>query len=410
MGNNTNSEKHPPIRSFTRDFNSDMTPLFVKTVPSNIRTIEQASQLYSSLVDFVKEGKNLDHIATRQACGLLKNIDCQFKTNKTLFELASAPDDTCSGFTESIIPLLTSSNEEIVTSALSFLNQALFHASPEVHFDFLRAGFFELLPMIPQASRTNFGVIVDLPPENTDNIIPSSNEPSIDVVSKQSGSVGVNGRDTLYNRLNSAQKRPIDKMGVAQQIMRKLVGLHRQDPTLSVLTMFSSHSVVFGEDGEVEIALDVGETVGQTRSQTQRTQTCQEGQRTENMTRTEGERKNEQFELLRWRAPETVVSEGKEGQKVDSGSAAVFSLGLVLFEIETGQVHFGEMDALKASRQLKTGILLKLSLVGDSGLRDVIVSCLQVREKDRPGLGEMEEKLRSVEISCGSAVFFDAAQ
>ncbi|KAK2961666.1 hypothetical protein BLNAU_3464 [Blattamonas nauphoetae] len=247
-------------------------------------------------------------------------------------------------------------------------------------------------------------------PLGTDNIIPVFGESSTSVLNKQSRPVGVKRGDTLYNRLHSAQKRPIDKMGVAQQIMRKLVGLHRQDPTLSVLTMFSSHSVVFGEDGEVEIALDVGETMGQTRSQTQRTQTCQDGQRTENMTHTEGERKNEQFELLRWRAPETVVSEGEEGQKVDSGSAAVFSLGLVLFEIETGQVPFGEMDALNASRQLKTGIPPKLSLVGDSGLRDVIVSCLQVRGKDRPGLGEMEEKLQSVEFSCGSAVFFDAAQ
>ncbi|KAK2961671.1 hypothetical protein BLNAU_3469 [Blattamonas nauphoetae] len=247
-------------------------------------------------------------------------------------------------------------------------------------------------------------------PLGTDNIFPASGEPSADVLNKESKPVGVKRGDTLYNRLHSAQKKPIDKMGVAQQIMRKLVGLHRQDPTLSVLTMFSSHSVVFGEDGEVEIALDVGETMGQTRSQTQRTQTCQGGQRTENLIQTEGERKNEQFELLRWRAPETVVSEGEEGQKVDSGSAAVFSLGLVLFEIETGQVPFGEMDALNASRQLKTGIPPKLSLVGDSGLRDVIVSCLQVRGKDRPGLGEMEEKLQSVEFSCGSAVFFDAAQ
>ncbi|KAK2961669.1 hypothetical protein BLNAU_3467 [Blattamonas nauphoetae] len=244
----------------------------------------------------------------------------------------------------------------------------------------------------------------------TNNVFPASGDPSTSVLNKQSRPVGVKRGDTLYNRLHSAQKRPIDKMGVAQQIMRKLVGLHRQDPTLSVLTMFSSHSVVFGEDGEVEIVLDVGETMGQTRSQTQRTQTCQEGHGNENMTHTEGERKNAQFELLRWRAPETVVSEGEEGQKVDSGSAAVFSLGLVLFEIETGQVPFGEMDALNASRQLKTGIPPKLSLVGDSGLRDVIVSCLQVRGKDRPGLGEMEEKLQSVEFSYGSAVFFDAAQ
>ncbi|KAK2952929.1 hypothetical protein BLNAU_12105 [Blattamonas nauphoetae] len=247
-------------------------------------------------------------------------------------------------------------------------------------------------------------------PLGTDSILPASGEQSTSVLSKQSGSVGVNERDTLYNRLHSAQKRPIDKMGVAQQIMRKLVGLHRQDPTLSVLTMFSSHSVVFREDGEVEIALDVGETMGHTRSQAQRTQTCQEGQRNENTTHAEGEMKNEQFELLRWRAPETVVSEGEKGQKVDSGSAAVFSLGLVLFEIETGQVPFGEMDALNASRQLKTGIPPKLSLVGDVGLRDVIVSCLQVRGKDRPRLGEMEEKLKSVEFSSGSAVFFDAAQ
>ncbi|KAK2957345.1 hypothetical protein BLNAU_7723 [Blattamonas nauphoetae] len=54
-----------------------------------------------SLVDYVKKGFSLNDKGTQQACALVPK-----------------PDGSCSGFTESIVPLITSSNEALANSSL----------------------------------------------------------------------------------------------------------------------------------------------------------------------------------------------------------------------------------------------------------------------------------------------------
>ncbi|KAK2941463.1 hypothetical protein BLNAU_23610 [Blattamonas nauphoetae] len=66
-------------------------------------------------------------------------------------------------------------------------------------------------------------------------------------------------------------------------------------------------------------------------------------------------------ESKRWSAPETA----NEVANVDVKKVLVFG-GLVLWEIETGQVPFRELDAVNAQRQIRTGILPRMETITNS--------------------------------------------
>ncbi|KAK2948769.1 hypothetical protein BLNAU_16304 [Blattamonas nauphoetae] len=95
---------------------------------------------------------------------------------------------------------------------------------------------------------------------------------------------------------------------------------------------------------------------------------------------------------LRWRAPEVVAG---GGSAVDGQKASVFSLGLVLWEIETGQVPFGELDAVNAQRQSGTGIGPKMESLKNEEFIALIHRCVSVDPKQRPSLSEIGEFLSS---------------
>ncbi|KAK2942556.1 putative D-isomer specific 2-hydroxyacid dehydrogenase, NAD binding domain containing protein [Blattamonas nauphoetae] len=126
-------------------------PYFLRTDPESIKAINEASRSYLSLVDFIKEGNKLSDKGTRQACALLHRIENPFSrplTAEQLFsQLVPTRDGSCSGFTNSMITLLTSSNEELIQSTLSLLSHVvgMFDLGP-INFDFLASGFFSLLP------------------------------------------------------------------------------------------------------------------------------------------------------------------------------------------------------------------------------------------------------------------------
>ncbi|KAK2950594.1 hypothetical protein BLNAU_14486 [Blattamonas nauphoetae] len=202
---------------------------------------------------------------------------------------------------------------------------------------------------------------------------------------------GVNRKDTLYNRLHSQKKEHVAKMSVAQQVVRVLARMHKDDPTLAVFTNLSSHSVLFGKDEEIQIELVSSVSGG-------KSQAAQSGGRS-GPVGTTSQGGHEGFELYRWRAPEDGGEPGEARKVVDTNKASVFSLGLVLFEIETGCVPFGELDAMNAHRQLKTGSLPKVELVKDESLRELIVECLEVEAARRPSLHEMEERMEKVAFS-----------
>ncbi|KAK2941052.1 hypothetical protein BLNAU_24033 [Blattamonas nauphoetae] len=92
-------------------------------------------------------------------------------------------------------------------------------------------------------------------------------------------------------------------------------------------------------------------------------------------------------EGMRWRAPE--VADNKTA--VDETHCAVFSLGIILWEIETGLVPFGEIDEANASRQLCSGMPLKMDDIEDDGFKSLITSCLDLNPADRPSLETIAE-------------------
>ncbi|KAK2955171.1 hypothetical protein BLNAU_9900 [Blattamonas nauphoetae] len=145
MGTILNSVQHLSFGPFNRD---DI-PLVQRTQPQSLRTISQASKQFLSLVAFVKAGNNLDDTATRKACTLLQNILPEFNQKSSaeqiLFKLVPMPDGSCSGFAESIVLLLTSSNEKVIQATLLFLHRVVIEASSAL-VDFMETGFFNLLP------------------------------------------------------------------------------------------------------------------------------------------------------------------------------------------------------------------------------------------------------------------------
>ncbi|KAK2945591.1 hypothetical protein BLNAU_19497 [Blattamonas nauphoetae] len=72
--------------------------------------------------------------------------NCLFSPFKIVFELVPKPDGSCSGFTESMIPLLTLSNEKLLKSILWHLSRVMSFASLSDRLVFLESGFFAFLP------------------------------------------------------------------------------------------------------------------------------------------------------------------------------------------------------------------------------------------------------------------------
>ncbi|KAK2950988.1 hypothetical protein BLNAU_14066 [Blattamonas nauphoetae] len=234
----------------------------------------------------------------------------------------------------------------------------------------------------------------------------------------------VNRKDTLYNRLHTSPKVPLAKLQTAKQIAHALTELQRMSSQLPLLSCLSSHFVLFDSNGNVELRLtdgNEGKPVdlingaqdppihpqplvpvplhahnhhhpshvhwSELNTHTLTNQPSQEPSQ------------GEGFELLRWRAPEATQNVGEPAKEFDHGKAAVFSLGLILFEIESETVPLREMDAVNANRQLGTGTLPKMELIHNVGLDELIASCLSLDPSLRPNLDSIESKLDSVEFS-----------
>ncbi|KAK2945689.1 hypothetical protein BLNAU_19358 [Blattamonas nauphoetae] len=185
--------------------------------------------------------------------------------------------------------------------------------------------------------------------------------------------VGIERKDTLYNRLHSSNKKPIVKFMTAQQIVQALSRLSKTNTHIALFSRFSSHS---SHPRRNRSHTTLAPSLTQAAVSTQRSV----GSGAEKA-------RGEGFELLRWRAPEATAETGEPTKEFDARRAVVFSLGLVLFEIETGAVPHGEIDALNASRQMKSGILPRMELVKDCELKELI-DPPQTRFKYKPNSGQ----------------------
>ncbi|KAK2955683.1 hypothetical protein BLNAU_9373 [Blattamonas nauphoetae] len=180
-------------------------------------------------------------------------------------------------------------------------------------------------------------------------------------------------KDTLYNRLHKPlQNEPtLDVASVRMQLLKRAKEIEKQPNIGHVLATLNPHSIFFDAAGVVMIDCKQHSQTGQSWHQ-------KSGQT--------GSGANQENEGDRWKAPEMVEAK----TDVDAGQAGVFSLGLILWELETQQVPFREYDAVNAQRQLGSGVLPLMTNFSDS-LREQIVSCLNLDPKLRPTIAELDK-------------------
>ncbi|KAK2950301.1 hypothetical protein BLNAU_14793 [Blattamonas nauphoetae] len=91
---------------------------------------------------------------------------------------------------------------------------------------------------------------------------------------------------------------------------------------------------------------------------------------------------------VRWASPEVVAGQSE----VNHEKASVFSLGLILWEMETGQVPLREIDGVNAQRQLATGSGLVMTNI-EEWKKGLIEKCISLDPDSRPTLKEIEQTL-----------------
>ncbi|KAK2956323.1 hypothetical protein BLNAU_8690 [Blattamonas nauphoetae] len=198
------------------------------------------------------------------------------------------------------------------------------------------------------------------------------------------GSHYVSRQNSLYHRLH-VQKSPLEnKRREERRLATALLRIKNTTPLADVLLHLSSHWVKINKDGELCLLMEDGiRPPNGEQSKTDQTMNCD----------ADGEKRDGQ----RWSAPEQFVEKGEMQQQIDTSQVSVFRLGLVLWEIETGQIPFGETDAVNACRQLKAGIVPAMDGVPNVSMRDLITRCLCVNADDRPSLEAVASTLCELE-------------
>ncbi|KAK2953601.1 hypothetical protein BLNAU_11465 [Blattamonas nauphoetae] len=187
--------------------------------------------------------------------------------------------------------------------------------------------------------------------------------------------------ETLYDRLHTT-KRDVNKKEMMQSIVRGLQNAARMNSTSQLFACLTSHWVLI--DSNERPWLQLMKPSIQRADEDQNTLL--------NQTSIVSKAREEAEESKRWSAPETA----NEDTNVDMRKVLVFRLGLVLWEIETGQVPFRELDAVNAQRQIGTGIIPKMENINNSELVHLLTHCLSFRPDDRPSLDDVGKELLEV--------------
>ncbi|KAK2947817.1 hypothetical protein BLNAU_17237 [Blattamonas nauphoetae] len=138
-----NSDKHHAAAH-------EATPLFLRTDPNDINTLDQLTTLLLSLICHLDGENAFTEIVSTRACVLLKRIVplCrEMDADPDIhFKHIHSPQSSFNRLTESIVSLLRCSNEDLVQITISCLCDILRRVSPSTLFDFIAAGLFSLLP------------------------------------------------------------------------------------------------------------------------------------------------------------------------------------------------------------------------------------------------------------------------
>ncbi|KAK2950547.1 hypothetical protein BLNAU_14541 [Blattamonas nauphoetae] len=183
---------------------------------------------------------------------------------------------------------------------------------------------------------------------------------------------------SLYEKLHGNRTSTMaEKQRIVFQLVSALNHLAESQPSHEVLTRLSPHVVLLNE--KEEIRFDVHNTM-------------RGREHFGKFTAEEASRRREDEQ--RWQAPET--DEKNEGE-VDGPAASVFSLGLLLAEVDTGQVPFGEVDGINAHRMAGTGTRPNMEGMNED-LKSLILECLELNPSDRPSLDTILSSLNSISL------------
>ncbi|KAK2940091.1 hypothetical protein BLNAU_25003 [Blattamonas nauphoetae] len=146
--------------------------------------------------------------------------------------------------------------------------------------------------------------------------------------------------NTLYSVLHK-EHREIGKRGVGIQIVNGLKQIVAHRGWSDVLTRLSSHWILIDASGNVQLKLQMNASEAEQEAAHAQIANPDKGGNENEPTVNEASERTEHSEKdktgmdgMRWRAPEVVAGGGRGGE-VDGQKASVFSLGLVLWEIET---------------------------------------------------------------------------
>ncbi|KAK2953470.1 hypothetical protein BLNAU_11605 [Blattamonas nauphoetae] len=186
-------------------------------------------------------------------------------------------------------------------------------------------------------------------------------------------------RETLFSRLHKQQKRltTVERGRIEKRVCEALALTARVHPTAEILSRLTSHWVLFDEKDEMFFRQEASEVMNPQAHTTFQT--------------AESLAKQVEDEGQRWVPPE--VADGKP--VIDVVHGTVFRLGLLLWEIETGQIPFGEVDGINAQRQLGSGIVPRMDRVRD-GLGELVTECLSIDPEKRPTLMNVLERVVSL--------------
>ncbi|KAK2961060.1 hypothetical protein BLNAU_3828 [Blattamonas nauphoetae] len=193
----------------------------------------------------------------------------------------------------------------------------------------------------------------------------------------------VGKRETLFERLHGRNKKAVDAIAVCRALIKGLVTAGKDARLNGALLTLSPHTVVVDSSNRIcilqpsEVKEKVGVELGKEM----------------NGSVVEGEE--------RWRAPEQGDKKIEAG--IASEKVSVFRLGLLLVEMWTGRIPFGETDGVNASRQLGIGILPPLGGMCCE-MSELVGKCLSVDCGYRPRLLEMDELLESLSKKDGQKV------
>ncbi|KAK2961744.1 hypothetical protein BLNAU_3181 [Blattamonas nauphoetae] len=176
----------------------------------------------------------------------------------------------------------------------------------------------------------------------------------------------VRKKETLYERLHGPNKQEVDAVAIGKEIVKGLRHLSKSEMFSVSLAKWTPHWILL--DATDRVCIRLNEESRFQVDQNAKADAIDDGER--------------------YRAPEQ--SNGQLGQNEERVS--VFRLGLVLLEMKTGLVPFGEIDATNASRQLCAGLLPPHKDV-DEAFMSIVRDCLTINPNERPLLKDVENRL-----------------